>query len=94
MIEYIYKFELWRLIIFSILLIFGGCCLGGLITISTIEKRYMIFSADAEQEPRTSCAGCRHDLGGGRDNCDIDVAYECRDGGGFELWEPKEDNKK
>lgn len=41
-----------------------------------------------------SCAGCRHDLGGGRDNCRLNLAYECRDGGGFEAWEagePEED---
>lgn len=39
---------------------------------------------------RESCTGCKYDLGGGRDNCRMNVAYECRDGGGFELYEPKE----
>lgn len=38
----------------------------------------------------TSCDGCKYDLGGGRDNCTENVAYECRDGGGFEHWTPKE----
>lgn len=33
-----------------------------------------------------SCDGCLYDLGGGRDNCMLNVAYECRDGGGFEAW--------
>ena len=43
------------------------------------------------KEAHESCAGCRHDLGGGRDNCRLNLAYECRDGGGFEAWEPEED---
>ena len=38
-------------------------------------------------EAYDSCAGCRHGLGGGRDNCRLNLAYECRDGGGFEAWE-------
>lgn len=42
-------------------------------------------------EAHDSCAGCRHDLGGGRDNCRLNLAYECRDGGGFEAWEPEEE---
>ena len=39
-----------------------------------------------------SCDGCKHDLGGGRDNCRLNLSYECRDGGGFEAWEPEEDS--
>ena len=35
-----------------------------------------------------SCRGCLYDLGGGRDNCLLGVAPECRDGGGFEAWTP------
>lgn len=42
-------------------------------------------------EAHKSCDGCRHDLGGGRDNCRLNLAYECRDGGGFEAWEPEEE---
>ena len=42
-------------------------------------------------EALESCDGCKHDLGGGRDNCRLNLAYECRDGGGFEAWEPKEE---
>lgn len=38
-----------------------------------------------------SCEGCRYDLGGGRENCRINAEYECRDGGGFELWDAAED---
>lgn len=33
-----------------------------------------------------SCTGCLYDLGGGRDNCCLGVAAECRDGGGYEAW--------
>ena len=36
-----------------------------------------------------SCDGCAYDLQGGRDNCTDNVAYECRDGGGFEHWTPR-----
>ena len=35
-----------------------------------------------------SCNGCKNDLGGGC--CRINCEGECREGGGFELWEPKE----
>lgn len=37
-----------------------------------------------------SCEGCQYDLGGGRDNCLLCVAHECRDGGGFEAYKAKE----
>lgn len=33
-----------------------------------------------------SCKGCKHDLGGGY--CRINMEAECREGGGFELYEP------
>lgn len=35
-----------------------------------------------------------YDLGGGRDNCMLNVAYECRDGGGFEAWEAQEHGQR
>lgn len=39
-----------------------------------------------EPEPeRESCEGCKNDLGGG--HCRINVEGECREGGGFELYE-------
>ena len=41
-------------------------------------------------ETHESCDGCKHDLGGGRDNCRLNLSYECRDGGGFEAWEDEE----
>ena len=38
------------------------------------------------QEPvEGSCEGCKNNLGGG--HCRINVEGECREGGGFELWE-------
>lgn len=39
-----------------------------------------------------SCETCKYDLGGGRDNCELNVAFECAAGEGYEAWEPKEDN--
>lgn len=39
------------------------------------------------------CETCRHDLGGGYNNCRINLEAECGDGG-FEAWEPKEDLNK
>lgn len=35
------------------------------------------------------CETCRYDLGGGYNNCRINVEAECAEGG-FEAWEPKE----
>ena len=35
-----------------------------------------------------SCESCRHYLGGGQ--CRINLEAECREGGGFEAWESKE----
>lgn len=44
-----------------------------------------------EVEPEhESCEGCRHNLGGS--HCRINVEGECREGGGFELWEVKTDD--
>ena len=39
-----------------------------------------------------SCAGCKNDLGGG--HCRINMERECREGGGFELWEGAEDEQE
>lgn len=33
---------------------------------------------------KSTCDGCRHDLGGGA--CKINLEAECREGGGFEAW--------
>lgn len=43
-------------------------------------------------EKRTSCKGCAHDLGGGQ--CRINVEWECREGGGFELYDWAEKQTK
>ena len=34
------------------------------------------------------CETCRHDLGGGYDNCRLNLEAEC-EGGGYEAWRPK-----
>ena len=35
------------------------------------------------------CETCRHDLGGGYDNCRINLEAECA-AGDYEAWEPKD----
>lgn len=42
-------------------------------------------------ELKSSCMGCKNDLGGG--HCRINMERECREGGGFELWEAAEDEQ-
>lgn len=37
---------------------------------------------------RVNCDGCRYDLGGGC--CSINMEPECREGGGFELFENRD----
>lgn len=49
--------------------------------------------SEDKREAHESCTGCHYDLGGGRDNCLLCVAHECRDGGGFEAWKPKKELK-
>lgn len=38
-----------------------------------------------------NCEGCRHNLGGGC--CRLNMEQECREGGGYELWEEKNDDR-
>ena len=35
------------------------------------------------------CETCKHDLGGGYNNCHVNLEAECA-AGAFEAWEPKE----
>lgn len=35
------------------------------------------------------CETCKHDLGGGYNNCRVNLEAECA-AGNFEAWEPKE----
>lgn len=37
-----------------------------------------------------NCETCRHNLGGGYNNCRINLEAECA-AGDFEAWEPKDD---
>lgn len=39
-------------------------------------------------ETEKRCETCRHDLGGGYDNCGINLEDECA-AGGYEAWEAK-----
>lgn len=64
------------------ILIMGELSIVGLVLMSQIDKE------TAEPE-RDSCEGCKHDLGGGR--CRMNVELECREGGGFEMWEDDDD---
>lgn len=79
-----------------------ACCLvgnykfgwpGGLLCIAAWMSACLFFTRQAhttEEEPEhDSCDGCKHDLGGGC--CKINVEGECREGGGFELWEGEDD---
>lgn len=76
-----------------------ACCLvgnykfgwpGGLLCIAAWMSACLFFTRQAhtteEESEHDSCDGCRYDLGGGC--CKINVEGECREGGGFELWEP------
>lgn len=40
-----------------------------------------------------SCETCRYDLGGGYDNCRINLEAECA-AGDYEAWEPKDDGER
>ena len=48
------------------------------------EREYADFMA------RRTCPTCAHHLGGGQ--CRINAEGECREGGGYELWQQKEDH--
>ncbi len=47
-----------------------------------------ILLSPEDGKARNTCDGCKWYLGGGI--CQIEEAAECRDGGGFELYEEKE----
>lgn len=44
-----FRFEAWRLIVYSILAIMAGGCIGGLVAISVFERKSKLHS-DIEQE--------------------------------------------
>jgi hypothetical protein len=48
-----------------------------------------VVDAENRTSKPMSCVGCVHDLGGGC--CQINVERECREGGGYELWEAKDE---
>lgn len=51
----------------------------GRMALQTVERKGAV-------ENGASCVQCRHYLGGGL--CAINEEAECREGGGFELWNP------
>ena len=64
------------------------------VTICAIPKKLpvtLIFpdpvKEDVNISRHTPCESCRHYLGGGC--CRINLEAECREGGGFEAWEPQ-----
>ena len=65
------------------LILLASCC------VSVLSVLLKNDEPDEESEPEhESCAGCANHLGGG--HCRISVEGECREGGGFELYEPEE----
>ena len=59
----------------------GQLGLIGLVLLKVTEKETAAQNHD-------SCDGCVHNLGG--DQCRMNLEYECREGGGFEMWEEDE----
>lgn len=52
-----------------------------------------VINEEPEEDAlKSSCMGCKNDLGGG--HCRINMERECREGGGFELWEAEEDGSE
>lgn len=43
-------------------------------------------------ETQRCCETCRYDLGGGYDNCRINLEAECAEGN-YEAWEPREPDR-
>ena len=70
----------WFGIVAAALGLLGCCCVAfGIVLLEKDEP-------DEECE-RESCEGCKYYLGDG--HCRISADDECREGGGFELWEAK-----
>lgn len=63
------------------LLVIGSWCASYIYHENKPEERI------EEESEHDSCDGCKHDLGGG--HCKINLEGECREGGGYEAWEPK-----
>lgn len=62
----------------GVMVILGCVCTGAAVQMMNVSER-------EEEERENSCAGCRHDLGGGM--CSVNLEDECREGGGFEAKE-------
>ncbi len=54
-----------------------------------IEREWRCKQMLVRLETRKACETCRYDLGGGYNNCKINLEAECA-AGGYEAWEAKE----
>lgn len=63
----------------AVLLVIACCCTA--IGVGLIDDA----DYDFPKPKHNSCVGCKNHLGGG--HCRINLEGECREGGGFELWE-------
>ena len=66
-----------------------GCpgCIYGYDGVTCIPESCLFYT---EERTERTCETCRHNLGGGYNNCRINLEAECADGD-HEAWEPKED---
>lgn len=89
------KITLWVLLYHAIIILsvvwYGVRC--AVLMVAACACVSAIAVLDEKEEPEDdveceSCEGCKNDLGGG--HCRINMERECREGGGFELWEPKD----
>ena len=53
-----------------------------------LNKRFNMPNDVKDHVQPLMCASCKHNLGAGC--CRMNVEQECREGGGYELWEDKE----
>lgn len=56
-----------------------------------LNKHLNLPKEEKEYEKPMMCASCKHNLGA--ECCRLNVEHECREGGGFELWEAMEQRR-
>jgi hypothetical protein len=69
------------IVILALLLMVYACMRMARESDDRAEREYADFMA------RRTCPTCAHHLGA--EQCRINVEGECREGGGYELWEPQ-----
>ena len=60
------------------------------LTEKEVDAAVSFFHEVMDHKPAKCCETCRYDLGGGYNNCRINLEYECASGD-YEAWEPKEE---